>query len=185
MRKGFTIIELLIVTTIFSIVSIAVYATFGSGMRVWRRAQEINISERKVLLRMEKLSRELRQTFDFKDIGFSGYKDKLNFAAIIDGDIVRINYSLDASQKIIFCTVDKLADILESKEKNETLQSKPLSFISAVDKLSFSYFYFDLQKNAYSWKEDWQEGSLPLAVKLEITVNNSSSYATTIFIPTA
>lgn len=184
-ESGFTLIELLIVLAIFSIVSIAVYATLSSGLRVWRRAQEVSIPERKDLLRIEKLSRELRQTFDFKDIDFYGHKDRLQLPAIVDADIVRVTYSFDADKKILFRSVDKLADILAAEEKNETLESKPLPYLSNVDKLSFSYFHFDLQKNGYFWKEDWvEQRNLPLAVKLDITVNKQS-HATTIFIPIA
>lgn len=187
MKRAFTLIELLIVVAIFSIVSIAVYATFSSGLRVWRRAQDVNITERKDLLRIEKLSREIRQALNFKDIDFDGSKDKICFAEIVDSEITRITYFFDADKKMLFRSVDKLADILAAKEENETLESKPLPYLANIDKLSFSYLYFDLQKNSYLWKEEWveeEQRNLPLAIKLEMTVNKQS-HATTIFIPTA
>lgn len=184
MKKAFTLIELLIVTTIFSIVSIAVYATFSSGMNVWRRSKEINIEQERALLKIEKLGRELRQTFNFKDIDFYGSKDKLQIPAIVDFEVARITYFFDADKKILFRSCDRLADILTAKEKKEELESKPVVYLSNADKLSFSYFYFDMQKSAYLWKEDWEQNNPPLAVKLDITVKDET-YATTIFIPTA
>lgn len=184
MKKGFTLIELLIATSIYAILSIAIYATFSSGMGVWRRAGEINIAQRRNTLRIEKLSRELRQTFSFKDIGFYGSKDKIYFPAIQDLEITRITYFFDAGKKIVFRSSERLSDILSQEKEEQKLQPKTFTYLADIDKLTISYFYFDLQKNAYLWKDDWIQENPPLAVKFDI-ISGETSYATTIFIPTA
>lgn len=181
-HRGFTLVELLITVAIFSIVSVAVYATFNSGMSVWRRAKDTNAQQRKFILRIEKLSRELRQSFNFNDIAFSAGKNKIQFPSVIDSDICRIIYSYDENKKILFRSLDKLADIL-AQEKKE-LEPKFSAYLVDVEGLSFSYLSFDLSKKAYIWNEEWQQNNLPVAVKLSLTVKQKT-YVTTIVIPTA
>jgi prepilin-type N-terminal cleavage/methylation domain-containing protein len=185
MRKnGFTLIEMLITVAIFSVVSVAVYSTFSSGLSVWQRAQKTGIAENRDLLRIEKLGRELSGAFAFKDINFIGAKDNLQLPGIVDSDIARITYSFDAGKKILFRSVMRLADILAAKGESKELKSNVSAYLSGVDKLNFSYFYFDIQKNNYAWRDDWGLPSLPLAVKLDITLRNETHTAT-IFIPRA
>lgn len=179
---GFTLIELLITVAIFSVISIAVYATFNSGMTVWRRAKETSGEERSYLLRIEKLSRELRQAFNSSDIAFSADKNKIQFASVIDSDICRVIYSFDQDKKILSRCNDKLADILAADKKE--LDPQFLSYLSDIDSLTLSFLIFDLSKNAYTWKEEWKESILPIAVKVTIT-SKAKTYATIIIIPVA
>jgi prepilin-type N-terminal cleavage/methylation domain-containing protein len=179
---GFTLVELLIAVSIFSVVSIAIYATFNSGMTVWRRAKDTSGEERTFLLRTEKLSRELRQAFNSGDIPFSASKNKIQFPSIIDSDICRIIYSFDQNKKILSRSGDKLTDILAADKKE--LEPKFSSYLSGIDELTFSYLIFDLSKNAYTWKEEWKEGILPIAVKVTITAK-AKTYATIVIIPSA
>lgn len=181
-NRAFTLIELLITVAIFSVVSIAVYATFNSGMTVWRRAKDTSAQERQFLLKIEKLSRELRQSFNYTDIAFSASTNKIQFPSVIDSDICRIIYSFDENKKILFRSSDKLADILAADKKE--LEPKFSSYLSDIDSLSFSYLILDLSKKAYIWQEDWKQNYLPIAVKLSITVKDKT-YATTIIIPNA
>jgi prepilin-type N-terminal cleavage/methylation domain-containing protein len=180
--NGFTLIELLITVSIFSVVSIAIYATFNSGMTVWRRAKETNAQDRQFLLKIEKLSRELRQAFNYNDIVFTAGKDRIQFPSIIDSDICRIIYSFDGSKKIIFRSSEKLADILKTEKAG--LEPESSAYFSGVDNLSFSYLAFDMLKKTYIWQEDWKQDNLPIAVKISITTK-AKTYATTIVIPTA
>lgn len=181
-QPGFTLVELLITMTIFSVVSIAVYATFNSGMSVWRRAKEVNAEERMFLLRVEKLSRELRGSFISGDIPFSLAKNKIQFSSVIDSDISRIIYSFDENKKALLRSSDKLASILAADKKE--LEPEFLAFLSPVDTLSFSCLYFDLQKNSYAWKEEWPDNYFPIAVKVSMT-SKDKTYAATIIIPAA
>lgn len=180
--RAFTLVEVLITAAIFSVVSIAIYATFNSGMTVWRRAQSANIEDRKLILKIEKIGRELRQAFISNDIVFKADKNKVQFSSVIDSEIWRIIYSFDENSKILLRSSDKLAEILAGEKKE--LEPKFVSYISDIDKLSLSYLIFDLQKNSYIWKEEWPQNTLPVAIKFNITIKDKT-YASTIIIPTA
>ncbi len=185
-KKSFTLIELLITVTIFSAVSIAIYATFNSGMRIWRRVEKFNLADIRNLIKIEKLNKELRQVFIFKekDIAFSGKKDQIQFPAVIDSEINNVAYSFDAGGKMVLRGAVKLSDILAAKEKKEELPPNTAPYLTKVDEFSISYFYYDIKKSAYSWKDEWKENSLPAAVKFNIIFENEP-YSTTIFIPSA
>ncbi|MBU1090252.1 MAG: prepilin-type N-terminal cleavage/methylation domain-containing protein [Candidatus Omnitrophica bacterium] len=186
MKKGLTLIELLIATTIFALVSIAVYGTFNSGMSVWRRANELNLEQRRFMIRLEKFSRELRQVFNYPNIDFLGSEDGLSFAQVLDSEIVRVTYYFDQDKEALLRGVDNLPDILELEE-GEELRADLVSYLSGIDELNFSYFYFDIEEESYLWKEEWvkENSGLPIAIKLEITTKDKKNYAETVFIPTA
>jgi hypothetical protein len=150
-------------------------------MSIWRRVKDASMLERMVLLKIEKLSRELRQTFNFQDIAFIGSKEQIEFPQIIDSDISRVTYKLGPDNRKLFRIQVTLKDLLGEKEP---VVHEGVVYLSGIEKIDFSYFYFDLEKNSYSWKESWQGPGLPLAVKINIS-NDAKTYATTIFIPTA
>ncbi|MFH1413929.1 MAG: prepilin-type N-terminal cleavage/methylation domain-containing protein [Candidatus Omnitrophota bacterium] len=178
---GFTLVELLIAASIYAIVSIAVYSTFSTGMNIWRRAKEVNLEQSRVIIKLEKLCRELRQTFNFPEIGFLGTEEEVSFAQVQDSEIVRISYSFDQGDDALLRSVDTLADILQGLPEG----SEPKAYIEEIEELKFSYFYFDLAENSYLWTEVWDQIGLPLAVKLKITTKEEKAYVRTIFIPTA
>ncbi len=183
---AFTLIELLITVTIFSAVSIVIYATFNSGMRIWRRVEKFNLADVRNLIKIEKLNKELRQSFIFKEteIVFSGKKNQIQFATVIDSEVNNVVYSFDSGSKTVLRGTAKLSDILAAKEKKEELSPNMFLYLSKVDEFSMSYFYYDVKKGAYLWKEEWKENILPAAVKFTMIFENEP-YSTTIFIPSA
>ena len=155
-------------------------------MKVWRRANDLSLYERKVILKMEKFRQDLRQSFVFKDkdIAFWGDKNKLSFPLLVDAEVSRVTYSLDRGKKEFLRAVESLKDILEAGAEKEKPEPEFKVWVSAAEDLSFSYFYFDLKKNKYLWKEGWQEPGLPAAVKVNL-VSNNKTYSAVIFIPSS
>jgi len=62
-KKGFTLIEILVAMTIFSVVMTAVYAGFSTGARVWRRGEKDMEAFRDVRVTLAMMSKELRCAF--------------------------------------------------------------------------------------------------------------------------
>ena len=184
-RAGFTFLEMLLTVSIFAVAGLAVYTTFSSGMKVWRKAKDLSLKSRGQSLKIEKMKRELRQAFIFRkeEIAFSGTKVKIGLAAIIDSKVNRLTYSFDAGQDAILRNTEKLEDILASQEgQGEMAADTP--YISGVKEFSLAYFYLDPQKSAYAWKDDWQEDYLPIAMRINIGFEDEK-YSETVFIPSA
>jgi prepilin-type N-terminal cleavage/methylation domain-containing protein len=182
---AFSLIELLIAVSIFSVVSIAIYSTFSSGASVLRRVKNIDLSQQKILLKTEKLARELREQPGYHKQLFWGTKISISFPGSLDYFPCRVTYYFDSSSLCLMRVVDKLNDILTPEGKIDLeLKSKPSVFLSRVKGIKFAYFYLDSKKNEYFWSEEWREDNLPVAVKFIITSQNQE-YAATVFLPRA
>lgn len=183
-RNAFSLVELLIAVSIFSIISIAIYSTFSSGAAVLRRAKVIDLAFQKGLLKQERLSRELRQMIFCRKQLFSGDREKIVFCGIVDYIPCRLTYYFDSPTQTFMRNCDKLPDIIDPDGKVDAkLKSKSTVFLDKVKGVKFSYLYLDLKQN-YNWAEAWKEGHLPLAVKISISTE-SREYVTTVFLPTA
>ncbi|MFH0828161.1 MAG: prepilin-type N-terminal cleavage/methylation domain-containing protein [Candidatus Omnitrophota bacterium] len=184
--KGFTFIEVIIASTIFAVISIAVYGVFNSGMNIWRRAENFNLEGRKRILRLEKINKELRCAFVFKknEVFLNGNKTSLQIPVIIDSEINEVTYRFDPARKALLRSVNRLPEIITAKQENDTLAPRETPYINEVENLAYSYYYFDLQKAEYVWGEDWRQGVLPLAVKINI-IFEDEAYNSSIFIPSA
>jgi len=181
-KKGFNLVELLIAVSIFSVVSIAIYSTFSSGVSILRRVKKIDFASQKMLLKAEKFARELRAQSAYKKQLFQGNKTRISFPGDKDKFPSRITYYLDGS--FFMRCEDKLDTIITEGNLDPELKAKPEIFMLKVKEVNFSYLYLNLIKNEYGWTDEWSEKFLPIAVKVLINTENQN-YVSTIFLPTA
>ena len=80
--KGFTLIELIIVASLFSIVGLAVVSSLSSGIKIWKRVYEQDL-ETRVGIFFEHFSKDLRNTFGHEDINLIGSKQKIQFPGLV------------------------------------------------------------------------------------------------------
>lgn len=165
--KGFTFVELFVVVLLFSLLSLAVYTTFASGLKMWQRIQDTSLLQRRALLGLERFSMDARQTLDFSKIGFTGKSNETSFPILWDEQILKITYSL--GQKALLRKQETFKDILEEKEK-----ALIKGLISDVEDLKFSFAYQEEGKLEYSWKDTWdKEDGLPIIVKMELKTKDA------------
>jgi prepilin-type N-terminal cleavage/methylation domain-containing protein len=177
--RGFTFVELLIVVAIFSLLSLAVYTTFSSGIRLWRRIQDTNILQRRVFLGLERISQDLRQALDFSKIGFSGKINEVSFPFLsAENEILRVTYFLE--EKTLYRKQESFKDIIEEKEN-----PKIKSMVSDIDDLKFSFAYQEEDKKEYTWKDTWdKEEGIPKIIKMELKAKDAN-FTKTVTIPTS
>jgi len=184
-RAAFTLVELLIAVSIFSVVSIAIYSTFSSGTSVLRRVKNIDFIQQRILLKSERFSRELRELPGCRKQLFEGSKTKISFPGNSDYIPCRITYYFDNSSFCLMRAVDKLSQIITPEGKVDAqFKSAPAVFLSKLKEVKFSYLNLDSIKNEYKWIDKWAQDYLPVAVKLTIT-SQTQEYVSTIFLPKA
>ena len=166
-------------------VSIAIYSTFSSGLKVLRKVKDIDLAQQSFIFKVERLSREIRETIPLRKLSLSGSKERVSFGLVVDDKPCRITYYLDNLDKNLLRSVDNLADIFTKEGKiDPELKSKGTVFLKGIKEIQFGYLYFDLKQKAYAWDKEWKEVFLPLAIKLSISTDKQN-YATIIFLPTA
>ena len=197
-KKAFTLVEILVSVGIVSLVAVALYSFFANGVNAWRRGSENKVYERNIRLTSEKLTKELRNVFEFSMIPFEGTEDLVMFAALIpavlddEEDIAqdysqvgRITYFFDKSKDALSKEVKPFSETLDEEEIGE---SKIL--IQDVSELKISYCYLDSASGTYKWKDDWKtedQDSIPQALNIEITFKSPAgkkgAFNKVIFIP--
>lgn len=180
-KKAFTLIETVVVMTIFSFLALGIGACFISGMKLWERSKDINYLRNDCIFTLEKIARELRQCVDVPEIGFKGQVAQISFPSVVFGRVVKVGYKFDLQEKVLIRTEADLKDVIDEKEKDNTRESK----ISGLENFSFSYFTEDEEKKEYSWADFWaEERKVFPGVKLDTEVKGEK-LSKTIFIPIA
>ncbi|MFQ5680915.1 MAG: type II secretion system protein J [Candidatus Omnitrophota bacterium] len=178
---SFTLIEMLVVMTLFSIVGVGITSSFVSGMKVWHRAKIMGPENVDILLFMEIAARDLRKSLDISEIGFEGEEDEIHFPCLDKGSLVKMSYGFDASSGVIWRKTEKFGDIVGGDTDNGDNYIR--DDILPADGLSWSYFYFDENKGEYLWKDSWgREEGVFGGIRLRVKVGNNE-FAKTVFVP--
>jgi len=179
--KGVTLVEILIVATIFSIVGVSIASSFFCGMKLWKRAQYTDFMHTDTLLTLEIIARELQQSVNISSIEFEGDSQKVSFPMLVGNSIVRITYEFNASSNVLVRRQVSLDDIIAKKEDVSYTEKEILT----AENIYLEYLYFDSEKEEFVWKDVWQKdmGKI-VAIKLEIKVKENE-YTKTVFTPEA
>jgi len=167
--------------TIFSIIALGIGTSFVSGLKIWDRAKNADLTRVDFLLTFEKVSRDFRQAVNVPLVGFEGTVNEFSFPSISDDSIVRVTYRFDGAAKMLIRRQAGLKDVSEKCEEGSVEEKDMLE----LEYLIFSYFYYDSDKKIYKWSEEdgWvKDQGIPIAVRLRGKFKDAEFTKTT-FIP--
>jgi type II secretory pathway component PulJ len=190
--KAITLVELLISTSIFSVIAVIIYSSFHTGIFGYRSINEtieINQTARQVF---ERFDLDLRNSFAYskEETRFSGDKTNISFLSLIDKfqvdaitkDYAGVSYSLSADKLMRRCRY--AADSLN--DKSET----PADEMSAdIASLEFSYAYLDTNSSEKSliFRENTPDDkkTLPQAVRIKLAIKGKTrqNFEKTVYLP--
>lgn len=185
--KGFTLIELLIVCSMLAVISLAIYAVFDSGMKIWENIS-IRVPEEDLNIFFEKFAADLNNCFKFTGIKFVGREERLQFPGLVYSHntakrtVGEVAYSYDFAKDTPSREQRDYSEYYNNELPTVTASLKNISM------LKFRYYVYDKLSKEYYWQDEWSEENegLPLAVRMELELNDgtkSRRFVKTVTIP--
>lgn len=161
LSSGFTLLELLIISSIIAMIALAVFSTFSMGIKAYKRMHYSGLVQADVLLSLEKLEKDLHNVLNFSGIGFAGENKKISFAGLVgpqtDSNLGRIAYYLDAKTRVLVKEENAYAGTFSGSKA-----------LASIKDIAFTYYYFDPQAREYVWQDSWQSvNGIPKAVRVK------------------
>ncbi len=172
--RGFTLVELMLVAALLAIVGLTIVATFAGGLKIFNRMESHSVARADVLLCMEKMERDLRNTFSLKGLDFIGEAKRVTFPAILTtfspegrvrASLGSFSYFRDDSRKERFFSKEE--KIYTEAIKKESSERGAVTALAPVADINFQYFSYDPEAETYSWVDAWDKSEAKKEQKLE------------------
>lgn len=173
-RRGFTFIEIMLVTAIFATLSVAIFTCLSNGIKLWERGRQL-MSQEDALIFLDRFSSDLRNTFYYSKLSFSGGEFAAAFPTVVwtpadrvsvraDEGVVdqigKVSYAYDPEHGTVVRRQANYSQALEDAWGAEEV------VVPAVTSLRFHYFY--TAKDPTSSVEAGAD--IPAGVEVELVV---------------
>ncbi len=171
--RGFTLIEVLLVSSLISMIGLALFQALANGIDIWKRADRF-ATEEDVAIFLEKLTRDLRNGFNYALLDFNGKSTEIIIPTLVQTKIAMssgavsvsstthlglVKYSFRKNEQRIVRLQANYGKALRGKFEKEREVAKH------IQSLTFSYFL----KEGESFKKlKAQKGVLPQSVLVEL-----------------
>lgn len=175
-RNGFTFIELLIVISILSVVSLAIYSTLNNGIKIWHRVNTV-MPEEDLAVFLDKFGRDITNILRYNPIRFFGQADRMEFASRVEfngngGESVgKTVYEYSPAKETLYRWKLDFSDVYNGAAK------APEEALRRIASLKFRYYFYNEEKKEYLWADDWVKEALPLAVRIELELDAGGNQA--------
>ncbi len=180
-KKAFTLIEILLVCSLFSVIAIALFQSLSSGLKIWERGR-LAAKEDDVVIFFDKIGQDLANSISFSVIPFSGKADTITFAAVISrflpqennapndfsqGQIGQVEYFFDPGSKNLCYRRANYGLALKAKFFPDVVLVKNLRSVK------FQYFY---RSDGNIIVQDQIKERIPAGVMIEVNFGSNRDY---------
>lgn len=177
-------IEMLIAVSITSFLGLVLYTTFYQGMKLWDRSVKL-VPDFESDILFEKMAYDLRNAYPSTFQPFGGTGSRMEFFSFSrrelignSGEVrikqpVRVRYFFDPESKRILREETDYKRLLQDKKTEEEAQAAP-----AAEKLrdcKFEYYHENTEKKTYQWKDFWQGGCAPKAIRVSLQYDDQQT----------
>ena len=179
MKKGFTLLELLIGMSVFAIVAASVYSSLYLGVKVWKQEENLDQTMQEAVLSLKVMERALRCAFlnpENEKIKFEGSGERIDFFSTSpEGDIEKVAFYLHGNENDNFFSLFRTTKKYMRLDDEEVPQEEVIN--TKIHEMKLKYF----SKDNNIWYESWpEELTLPHAISIKISFaqafNKSGSY---------
>lgn len=178
-NRALTLVEILVVLTIFSVLAVGIAGSFISGMKIWGWARNTDVSQYHTFLTLEMIARELRSSLNLAEVGYVGDNHRVSFPALLGNSILKVTYKFDPQGKKLLRQQMDFKDVLDEKLQGNYTEKQVLD----LEDFSLEYFFYNWQEDKYLWKDEWKkEEGVFLAIKI-YAKTKTAEFNKRVFIP--
>lgn len=169
-QKAFSLLELILVSSLIPILSLAIYSTFSSGLKIYQKINN-NLPLEEINIFLNNFYKDIKNTFYFKDIIFQGDKEKIELASLVYNPY----FKTKTIGKIIYLYEPNRKRLIRKEliyGQDDLDKATNLKILDNISNLSFKYYYYLEEKKDYFWMDDTFYGKIPLAVRIEFIFND-------------
>jgi hypothetical protein len=150
------LVEILIVATITSVIAVGIVSTFMAGVRVYRRAQALNVADADVRLGLAIWEKDLRSLALTERYNYTGSTQEMSFPAWDGDDIAMHEYRFARD----------LHRVVRVRGSDTAVGEDPYAAGVSVlhaDALELSYLSADAKNKTVQWLPRWTKEQGPFA----------------------
>lgn len=167
MKRGFTLLELLIVTAIVAVASAVVLGGFAAGIRVWERAREFSGPRTTTRLAMAVVRKDLRNMISCRAAIFKGGSSWVEFPSVVSGGGDSPLWPGTTRYEFVQGMMMRLS---QGMDASGSMPETREVILSGVNTVSFRYGDAgERGQEAVTWAHDW-EGRTNVPVAIKVTV---------------
>ena len=179
-QKGFTLIEILVSLSIFSIIALAVYSSFAGGIRAWRRAQEFSSVFQTSRLLLEDMARELKNTVSITGMEFEGTSRKVSFVTLDQSPFLQLDH-LSTTHHLSWVSYELRRgrdfsglDLYRRKGSDLQRPGEAQLIVDSIEQMEFQYTYKNEAGEMQPWSTTWNvKEQIPYGVKIDLSIGGS------------
>lgn len=175
MKRGFTVIEILLASLIMFLVGTGVYKTFCSGISLWKIVGS-NVPRQDIDIFFSKIGLDLKNSFSFSETDFKCFPTQMSFF-VHDTDYLFMSEEEVKSLAQVKEPIYKVTYIFKPGESKlhrriykfgSGMVTKDLVVLSGVEDVRFYFYVFDDLKKKWVKKKSLKDKT-PQAVEIQVT----------------
>ncbi len=178
--KSFTLVEILLVSSLMAVLGVAVFGAFANGLKLWAKATRLN-REAEVAVFLDKMGEDLRSTVAISGISFKGIGEQVSFPAVVmtladphssrtsEGlidQIGAVQYRFDVAEHTILRRQANYAQAIKGRWAKEEIPVA--SGITALD------FYYEVSTDKGFLFKSEIDGAIPSGIMVEVHFSDDS-----------
>lgn len=170
--SAFTLMELLLAITLFSIIAVAIYSSLAAGIKIQKRGSYLGGEYHDLRLAFYRIAQDLRTAIPINNIYLAEESEKLCFFSIMPTlsggrEIYKITYTWKQEKDYLILSRLKETYIDSLQE----VHAKSDKLLDKITQLTFDYGYIKKAmsgKEDFYWKQNWKEEAMPKLVRIKL-----------------
>ncbi len=177
-NRGFTLLEMLVVTAILAVLVAAILASVAGGLRVWDRSRSFGKREAEAILAFRLIEKDLMNAAPFFGVPFEGEDGRLTFPSILlplPGPDATSFVERPGGTSLIWNR--ERAVLLRSRSLFPQQQAEEEVILDGVREFHFRFFGTGEDAGRRpEWTSRWNSASnMPVAVEIVAAVGDASA----------